>query len=144
MMTFRRAPFVSPDDFEEGEISAPESNEIAVLNTELHANDQSQNIGDMNLTLHNSFELLESGSEHVIGEAKLNDEESIPILLDMQIDKNPIVEDNSLGKEKLTHNTNLENPGNLVKRNSNIAALSPNPLLGPVNGRQSFPITSPY
>jgi len=56
-------PYVSADDFEEGEISAPENTEIVALNTEPHANVQSQNIGDnLNLTLHNSLELLDNDS----------------------------------------------------------------------------------
>jgi len=55
----------------------------------------------------------------------------------MQLVKNPNVENISLGKENLNHNTNLEISGNLVNRNfKNVALSSSNPLLGPVNGRQ--------
>jgi len=44
----------------------------------------------------------------------------------------------------LTHSTNLEDPGNLVKRTSEPAALSSsNPLYDTVNGRLSFPIAGP-
>lgn len=135
-------PYVSADDFEEGQISAHENNDIAYHTTpQAHVPDQSNSA---KLTLHNSFELLKGGTEHVIGDAKTSDEESIPILLDMYIDKNPNVEDNSLRKEDLNHNTNLDSTGNFVKRNSNFVALSSsNPLLGPVNGKKASLITGP-
>lgn len=136
--------FVSADDFEEGEISAPEKDDI-VHHTKPHANVQNQTtVNSLNLSLHNNFEVLESGSEHVLGDAKLSDEDSIPILMDMYNDKNPIVEESPRGKEDFNHSTTLETSGKLVKKTSTAGALSSsNPLLGPVNGRQSFPITGP-
>jgi len=52
------------------------------------------------------------------------------------------VDDASLWMIDLTHSTNLEHPCKLVKGNSQPAALSSGiHVLGPVNGRQTFPIT---
>jgi len=104
-----KAQLVAEPDVEEGEISANYITADGVLNNEQYVVVQSQNSGEqLNLTLHNSFELLENDSEHVIGEAKPSDEESNPIILDMQMDKNPNVGDNSLGKQNLTHSTSIE------------------------------------
>jgi hypothetical protein len=91
------ATFVSADDFEEGELSAPENNDLEILNTEHHVMIPNPNNGhNSSLNLHNAFELLASGSEHVTGVAQPNEEESTSITLDMYIDKNPNVEAYSL------------------------------------------------
>lgn len=137
------ATFVSADDFEEGELSAPENNDLEILHTEHHAQNPN-NENNSSLNLHNAFELLASGSEHVTGVAQPNEEESTPITLDMYIGKNPNVEANSLGKEILTQSTNIEASGKLSKKNPKPVALcSSTPLLDSVNGRQQFPITDP-
>ena len=136
------ATFVSADDFEEGELSAPENNDLEILNTEHHAMIQNPNNGsNSSLNLHNAFELLASGSEHVTGVAQPNEEESTLITLDVYIVKNPNVEANSLGKEILTQSTNIEASG--TKNPKPIALCSRTPLLDSVNGRQQFPITDP-
>lgn len=77
-----------------------------------------------NLTLRNSFELLETDTEQVIGEAIPNDLESTHTILDMQMDKNPNVEENSPEKVILAQSTNIEDLGNLVKKNSQPVALN--------------------
>ena len=134
-------PYVSADDFEEGGISAPECTNIALQNA---PQDSVPNQNSNDLTLHNSFKWLENGTKQVIGDAKTRDEASIPILMDMYIDKNPIGKDISLRKEDLTHNTLLDSTGNCVNRNSNSVNLgSSNPLLGPVNGKKTSLITGP-
>jgi len=157
LMDNYEAPFVSADDLEEGEFSAPEYHDFEILISAPLDNFQQQlnednaraqsphNIDNLNLTLQNSFELLESDSERVTREAKPNDEESAPITMDMQIDKNPIMGVNSLGKENLTQSTNLEDPGKLRKRTLKYVASSlSNPLLDSTNGRRSLPIIDPY
>jgi len=77
-----------------------------------------------NLKLHNNFELLELDIEQGIGEATTNDKKSTPTILDLQIDKNSSVDDISLGKKHLNHNTTFEGPSKLVKRTSKLVELS--------------------
>jgi len=77
-----------------------------------------------NLKLHNKFKLLELYIEQGIGEAITNDKKSTPTILDLQVDKNPSVEDISLGKKHLNHNTTIEGPSKLVKRTSKLVELS--------------------
>ncbi|KEH34363.1 hypothetical protein MTR_3g465210 [Medicago truncatula] len=110
----QEAPFVSLSDLEDGEVAAKDNNDSEALIIEHSSTAQHQNNGDnLNITLHNSFELLENDAEHVTGEAKPCDEEPTPTILVMQLDKNPNVGGS-------------------------------NPVLDPVNRRQTFPITSPY
>ena len=132
--------FDSADDFEEGETSGHES--VHFNNENLAAVQNSNNGVALNINIQNSFELLANGTEHVTGEAKPSDEEIPPTILDMQLVKNPTVEVISLGKEDLTHHSNLEVPS--VKRDPKFVALSSrNSMLDHVNGRQIFPISGP-
>jgi hypothetical protein len=134
----------SADDFEDGELSAHDVNEpdIPIVN---QPNIALQNKTGENITLQNSFELLDNNSEQgelVIGEDTLGDKEPTPLILDVYKDKNPEVGESSLGRGNLPHSTCLEVSGNLVKRASPHFALhSSNPLLGPVNGKVSVPST---
>jgi hypothetical protein len=103
-----------------------------------------QNVEQVHLTLHNPFELLDNGSELVTDEAETADMEPTPTRLDMQTVQNPCVEDNSLGKDSMTQNTNTEDTGIFAKRPSEPMILtSCKPLLGSANGRLSFPISGP-
>jgi len=133
---------VSVHDFQEGKVDKSNT-DYEILNAGNHELGIAQKNGE-NLTLHNNFELLESDTEQGTGEDIPNDKEYTPIILDRQLDKNPNVEEFSLGKEHLTRSTNIEDPSKLVKRASKPVDLSSsNPLLGTANGRLSFPITGP-
>lgn len=93
----QEAPFVSLSDLEDGEVAAKDNNDSEALIIEHSSTAQHQNNGDnLNITLHNSFELLENDAEHVTGEAKPCDEEPTPTILVMQLDKNPNVGGSSL------------------------------------------------
>jgi len=85
--------FDSGDDFEEEEY-AQDINEFGVNNIAHHAYVQTKTNEDrLNITLYNSFELFENDAEPVTGETKSSDEDSTPITLDMQMDKNLNVKD---------------------------------------------------
>jgi len=104
--------FDSDDDFEEEEYVAQDINESGVHNTAHHADVQTKTNEDrLNITLHNSSELLENDAEPVTGEAKSSDKDSTPITLDMQMDKNPNVKEQSPGKGISDNSTNIEVPG---------------------------------
>jgi len=103
--------FDSANDFEEEEYVAQDINESGVHNTAHHADVQTKTNEDrLNITLHNSFELLENDVEPITGEAKSSDKDSTPITLDMQMDKNPNMKEQSLGKGILDHSRNIEVP----------------------------------
>ena len=102
--------FDSGDDFEEEEY-AQDINEFGVNNIAHHAYVQTKTNEDrLNITLYNSFELFENDAEPVTGETKSSDEDSTPITLDMQMDKNLNVKDQSLGKGILDRSRNIEVP----------------------------------
>lgn len=133
--------FDSANDFKDGEFIAQEINESGVHNTIIKSNTLNKiNEDSMNITLHNSFELLDQDTEPVIGEAKSSEKDSVSITLDMQIDKNPIMETQSKGNEILNHITYIEVPGNMMKKTSTPATLNPSiSIMSSESGRHVFP-----
>lgn len=74
-----------------------------------------ENNGD-NLTLHNSFSMLESEAEQGTNINNTKDKEATSTILDRQMVKNPSVGEILLEKMQLNHSTNIESPSKLLKR----------------------------
>lgn len=82
-----------------------------------------ENNGD-NLTLHNSFSMLESEAEQGTNINNTKDKEATSTILDRQMVKNPSVGEILLEKMQLNHSTNIESPSKLLKRVSKTMDMS--------------------
>jgi len=132
--------FDSANDFEDGEFVAQDFNAAHILVPQATNHIKA---ASLNISLHNSFELLDNNEEHFTGEVKSGDKDSSSITLDMKIDKKPNMEGKSLGMGSLDHSTVIEVPGKVLRMTSSTADMLPSiPVLGFESGRQTFPTKS--